>query len=52
MFSLVSSVWALLLGFGLIMLGNGLQGTLLGVRATMEEFSTLVIGVMMSGYFI
>ncbi|MYB34094.1 MAG: MFS transporter [Gammaproteobacteria bacterium] len=52
MFSLVSSVWALLLGFGLIMLGNGLQGTLLGVRATMEEFSTFVIGVMMSGYFI
>lgn len=52
MFSIVGSVWALLLGFGLIMLGNGLQGTLLGVRAIMEEFSTLVIGVMMSGYFI
>ncbi len=52
MFRLVSSVWALLLGFGLIMLGNGLQGTLLGVRATIEDFSTFVIGVMMSGYFI
>lgn len=52
MFSLVSSVWALLLGFGLIMLGNGLQGTLLGVRATMEGFSTFITGVMMSGYFI
>lgn len=52
MFSLVGSVWALLLGFGLIMLGHGLQGTLLGVRATIEGFSTIVIGVMMSGYFV
>ena len=37
---------------GLIMLGNGLQGTLLGVRASLEHFSTTVIGLVMSGYFI
>ena len=34
------------------MIANGLQGTLLGVRATMEGFSTFSTGVMMSGYFI
>lgn len=44
--------WALLVGIGFMMLGNGLQGTLLGVRATMEEFSTFNTGIMMSGYFV
>ncbi len=34
------------------MLANGLQGTLLGVRATLEGFSTFTTGIMMSGYFI
>ncbi|MDH3447435.1 MAG: MFS transporter, partial [Gammaproteobacteria bacterium] len=31
---------------------NGLQGTLLGVRAGIEGFSTFNTGIMMSGYFI
>lgn len=52
MFSIIKNCWALLLGMGLIMLGNGLQGTLLGVRASLEEFSTTVIGLVMSGYFL
>lgn len=43
--------WALLLGIGLLMLGNGLQGTLLGVRATLEGYSSGVIGLVMSGFF-
>jgi len=34
------------------MLGNGLQGTLLGIRATLEGFDTSVTGLVMSGYFI
>ena len=34
------------------MLANGLQGTLLGVRAGIEGFSTFTTGVVMSGYFI
>ena len=34
------------------MLANGLQGTLLGLRATLEGFSTFTTGIMMSGYFI
>lgn len=46
------SVWALLLGMLMLMLGNGLQGTLIGVRATGEGFSTNVTGLVMSGYFI
>ncbi len=44
--------WALLIGVGFMMLGNGLQGTLLGVRATMEGFTTLTTGIIMSGYFV
>ena len=35
-----------------MMLGNGLQGTLLGVRATLEGYSTFSTGIMMSGYFV
>lgn len=44
--------WALLLGMLLLMLGNGLQGTLLGVRGSIENISPSVMGVVMSAYFI
>lgn len=43
--------WALLLGVGLMMLGNGLQGSLLGIRASGEGFSTAITGLVMTGYF-
>jgi len=46
------SVWALLLGMGMLMLGNGMQGTLLGLRATDEGFSGTVTGFVMAGYFV
>lgn len=46
------NIWALFLGMGLIMLGNGLQATLLGVRASMEGFGTTVTGLVMSAYFL
>lgn len=52
MLSAIAAVWALLLGIGFIMLGNGLQGTLLGVRATLEGFPTSVTGLVMTGYYI
>jgi len=52
MWKSLATSWAILLGIGFMMIANGLQGTLLGVRATMEGFSTFTIGVMMSGYFI
>ena len=51
MLAAISSAWALLLGIALIMLGNGLQGTLLGVRATLEGFGTATTGLVMTGYF-
>jgi len=44
-------VWALLFGMGMLMLGNGMQGTLLGLRASDEGFSGTVTGIVMSGYF-
>ena len=51
-FSAAGSVWALLFGMGLLLLGNGLQGSLLGVRASAEEFGSTVTGLVMSGYFV
>jgi hypothetical protein len=45
------SVASLLLSYGLLLLANGLFGTLLGVRTKLEGFSTEVIGVIMAGYF-
>jgi len=50
-FAAAGSVWPLLLGMGLLMLGNGLQSTLLGVRATSAGFGTAITGLIMSGYF-
>ena len=52
MFSVLSNSWALLLGMMLLMLGNGLQGTLLGVRGEIEGFSTFEMSLVMSAYFI
>ena len=48
----LSASWAILLGIGFMMLALGLQGTLIGVRATIEGFSTFTTGIIMSGYFI
>jgi MFS family permease len=52
MFQVLSSAWALLLGVGLLMIGNGLQGTLLGVRGEIEGFTTLEMSLVMSAYFV
>jgi MFS family permease len=46
------SSWALLLGFGILMLGDGLQGTLLAVRADLEGFSTTLTGLIMSTFYL
>ncbi|TDE40359.1 MFS transporter [Antarcticimicrobium sediminis] len=48
----LSSAWALLLGMGLLMIGNGLQGTLLGVRGGIEGFTTFQMSIVMSAYFL
>lgn len=48
--SAIAATWALLLGVGVLMLGDGLQGTLLAVRASLEAFSTITIGLIMSTF--
>ena len=50
MLQLVSSVWALLLGIFLIMVGNGMQSTLMGVRGDLEGFTTFELSLVTSGY--
>jgi len=52
MLQVLSSAWALLLGMGMLMIGNGLQGTILGVRGDLEGFSTLQMSFVMSAYFV
>ena len=52
MFQVLSSAWALLLGMMLLMVGNGLQGTLLGMRGEIEGFSTFEMSMVMSAYFV
>lgn len=47
----LTTAWPLFFGLGLIMFGNGLQGTLLGVRASIEGFDTATIGIIMSLYY-
>jgi MFS family permease len=48
----LSPVLALLLSVALLLMGNGLQGTLLPIRATIEAFSTVEIGILGSSYFL
>lgn len=52
MLSVLRSSWALLLGIMLLMVGNGMQGTLLGIRGQIENFSTLQMSMVMSAYFL
>ncbi|HEX4377621.1 MAG TPA: MFS transporter, partial [Steroidobacteraceae bacterium] len=49
---ILRTTWPLLLGMGILMLGAGLQGTLVGVRATLEGYPTPVIGAIMSCYYL
>ncbi len=48
----ITRIWPLLLGMGVLMLGAGLQSTLLGIRATLEAFPTTVIGIVMACYYV
>ncbi|MEE9416594.1 MAG: MFS transporter [Acidimicrobiales bacterium] len=49
--STVAATWALFFGFGMVMVGNGLQGSLLGIRSEAEGFGLAVSGIVMAGYF-
>jgi MFS family permease len=50
--SSLTKAWPLFLGMGTLMLGIGLQGTLLAYRGTLEGFATLVTGAIMSCYYL
>ncbi len=52
MLKLLSNAWALLLGIFLLMIGNGMQGSLLGIRGGIEGFSASSMSLVMSGYFL
>ena len=51
MMAAITSSWALFLGMAFLMMGNGLQGSLLGVRASIEAFPTTVTGLLMSAFY-
>ena len=44
--------WPLLTGVMLLMVGNGVQGSLLGIRGTLEAFGTFQLSIVMSAYFL
>ena len=46
------NTWSIFLGLIFLMLGNGLQGTLIGWRATFEGFSAGMTGLIITGYSI
>lgn len=48
----LAPVAALLVGVSILLTGQGLQGTLLPMRATLEDFSTLSIGIIGGAYFL
>lgn len=48
----LAPVAALLISVSILLTGQGLQGTLLPVRASLEHFSTVSIGVMGAAYFL
>ena len=52
MIRLLAPVSPLLLGVAILLTGQGLQGTLLPVRAGLEGFSTFSIGLMGGAYFL
>lgn len=52
MLKVLAQSWPLLLGVMLLMVGNGVQGSLLGVRGAHEGFTTFELSVIMSSYFV
>ncbi len=48
----LAPVAALLVGVSILLTGQGLQGTLLPIRASLEHFSTLSIGIIGGAYFL
>ncbi len=51
MLIVLKNSWALLLGMMMLLLGNGMQGTLLGVRGAIEGYDAASMSLVMSAYF-
>ncbi len=52
MLHVLKTSWALLLGVLLLLLGNGLQGTLLGIRGAIEGYDAATMSLVMSAYYV
>jgi len=52
MLKVLTHSWPLLMGVMLLMVGNGIQGTLLGIRGNLEGFSTYQLSYVMAAYFV
>ena len=52
MLKVLGTSWPLLAGVMLLMVGNGIQGSLLGIRGALEGFSTFQMSFVMAGYFL
>ncbi len=52
MLKVLSTTWPLLMGVMLLMVGNGVQGTILGIRGNLVGFSTFQLSMVMSAYFL
>ncbi len=52
MLKVLAHSWPLLTGVMLLMVGNGIQGTLLGIRGNVEGFSTYQLSYIMAAYFV
>ncbi|SLN58426.1 MFS transporter [Oceanibacterium hippocampi] len=50
MIAAIGNFGALFLSIGILFAGNGLQNTLVAVRANLESFSTTMIGLLVAGY--
>ncbi len=51
MIEVLRNSWALLLGVMLLLMGNGIQGTLLGIRGGIEGYDAGTMSLVMSAYF-
>lgn len=52
MLRVLTHSWPLLMGVMLLMVGNGIQGTLLGIRGNLEGFTTYQLSYVMAAYFL
>lgn len=52
MLKVLTQSWPLLMGVMLLMVGNGIQGTLLGIRGNLEGFTTYQLSFVMAAYFL